>query len=106
MSVPDNLPTLISTGAVTVIMGLALWRILKDSFAPVKTVKARVVDKTTVETFSRYRGNGKSIRYCIVFEAEGKRLAFYVSEFSYGGYRKGERGTLTYKGSRLLDFHG
>lgn len=48
--------------------------------------------------------NGKHIRYVIVFEAEGKTLSFYVSEFSFGGYRKGERGKLTYQGGRLIDF--
>ena len=66
---------------------------------PVKTVKAQVVDK-----FSKYAGSGKRKQYIVVFSAEGKRLSFYVSEFSYGGYRVNEWGTLTYQGSRLVDF--
>ena len=36
--------------------------------------------------------------------ADGKRLPFYVSEFSYSGYRLKEKGTLTYRGDRLLKF--
>jgi hypothetical protein len=50
------------------------------------------------------RQGGKRYRYAVVFSAEGKRFSFYVSEFSFGGYRKGERGMLTYKGNKIIDF--
>ncbi len=87
----------------------ALWivvavKYLRGRFGKVKTVKARVVDKHTVETFSKYSGNGKHIRYVVVFEINGKKKGFYVSQFSYGGYRLHEKGTLKYRGDRLLDF--
>lgn len=89
-------------------MGLSLfwvfWRTWGHKLAPVKTVKAKVVDKNRIEHFSKYSVTGKSYRYAIVFESEGKKLSFYVSEFSYGGYRKGEIGTLQYQGSRIIDF--
>lgn len=77
---------------------------LRDRFAPVKTVKAKVVEKHTLEGISRY-GSTKTYRYIVSFEAEDKRLSFYVSAFSYEGYRVGERGTLKHQGSRLIDFH-
>ncbi len=92
---------------------LALWlfvgirvtvRLLRSRYGPTKIVKAQVIDKFKTETFSKYRGNGKYTRYVIVFEAEGKKRSFYVSEFSYGGYRLHEKGTLKYKGDRILDF--
>ncbi len=102
---PDYpLPTLILISVSAVIYLLLLFRFLKNRLAPVKTVKAQVVDKNKVTFFSKTGKNGKSTRYAVVFMVEGKKLSFYVSEFSYGGYRKGETGTLKYKGDRIIDF--
>lgn len=81
-----------------------LVKYLRSRFAPVKTVKAQVIDKSRQELFSKYSGSGQRYRYVIVFSAEGKKLSFYVSEFSYNGYKLKETGTLKYRGSRLLDF--
>lgn len=81
---------------------IAKW--IATRHAPVKTVKAQVVNKQTREVFSKYDGAGKRKQYVVTFSAEGKRLSFYVSEFSYGGYRINEWGTLKYQGSRLVDF--
>ncbi len=80
-------------------------KLLLRRFAPVRKVRAKVADKFRQEVFSKYSGNGKAYRYSIVFLANGKKLSFYVSELTYNGYRKGETGTLTYQGSRLIDFH-
>ena len=99
-----SIPGLITTLFFAVVAVLILIRLAKSLLAPVRTVKAVVVDKHTTETFSKYSGNGKHIRYVVVFLADGKRLPFYVSEFSYNGYRLRERGTLTYRGDRLLSF--
>ena len=88
---------------------LGLWvlliiRVICKRFGPVKTVKAEVIGKQTVESFSKYAASGKNVKYVVIFSAGGKKLSFYVSEFSYNGYRKGEKGTLTYRGDRLIDF--
>lgn len=93
----------------TITIFVALWfliiiRFLMNRLAPVRTVQAEVVDKSVTESFSKYRGSGKVKRYVIVFRAKGKKLSFYVGEFSYGGYRIGEKGTLQYKGDRIIDF--
>lgn len=85
-------------GAVCVI------RIVKNRVAPVRTVRAQVVDKFVTESFSKYSGSGTRKQYVVVFLVEGKKLSFYVSEFSYGGYRKKETGTLKYKGNRIINF--
>lgn len=87
-----------------VIVKLAV-RAIRNRTAPVKTVKATVVDKQKTEHFSKYSGTGKGERYVVIFLAEGKKLSFYVSEFSWRGYRKGENGTLQYRGDKLIDFH-
>ena len=80
-------------------------RIVRNRFAPVKTVHAKVIKKYRQEFSSKYAGTGKRYRYVVTFLADGKKLSFYVSEFSFGGYKLNETGTLKYKGSRLLDFH-
>ena len=91
-------------GLLAVVWIVAMVRMVHKRLAPLKTVKAEVIDKHTVEFFSKYKGNGKHTRYVVTFLAEGKKLSFYVSQFSYGGYRKGEKGKLTYKGDRIIDF--
>lgn len=101
---PDNIVSWILFALFGVLYLLILVRFLKNRLAPVRKVRATVVDKNRIESFSKYSGNGKRYKYAVVFSAEGKKLSFYVSEFSFGGYRKGETGTLTYKGDRLIDF--
>lgn len=95
---------MIFLGLFAALYALCFVRILRTLFAPVRSVRAEVVDKSVVERFSKYRADGKTRRYAVVFLAEGKKRSFYVSTFSYGGYRVGERGTLTYKGDRLIGF--
>lgn len=89
-------------GALTVISILV--RSIKNRYAPVKTVEAVVIDKNKIETFSKYSGSSKSEKYVIVFSVDGKKRSFYVSKFSYDGYRINEKGTLKYKGDRLIEF--
>ena len=83
------------------LMLVPLVRYIRSRVGPVHKVSARVVDKQKVEFFSK---TGKNVRYSIVFEVNGKKKSFYVSEFSYGGYRRNETGTLTYRGDRIIDF--
>lgn len=101
---PENLPGYIFGILVGGIFLLAVIRTLAKRFSPIKTVSAVVVDKHKAESFSKYAGNGKSVKYVVVFSINGKKKGFYVSQFSYGGYRIGEKGTLQYKGDRLIGF--
>ena len=105
---PDNI---VSTVLVSMLLGLWLWamgrllvKTIKTKYAPVRTVEAVVVHKHIMETFSKYSGSGKHEKYVIVFSVDGKKRSFYVSKFSYGGYRVNERGILKYKGDRLMEF--
>ena len=88
---------------VLLIVGLTL-KMLRRRKAPVVSVKAVVVDCRREEFFSKYSGNGKTYKYLVVFSAEGKKLSFHVSEFSFRQYQTKRSGTLKYKGDRLLDF--
>ena len=96
------------TIGMVLLMGLCLFAGIKwlvRRYGPVKTVKAKIVDKHKTEVFDKYAGSGKAVRCVITFEIAGKRKGFYVPEFSYNGYRKGETGTLKYQGDRIIDFH-
>ena len=105
---PENISNIVIVSLFMGVGALALVSVLvkavKNRYAPIKTVKAVVIDKNKVEAFSKYSGNGKSEKYVIVFSVEGKKKSFYVSQFSYNGYRVNERGTLKYKGDKLIEF--
>ena len=105
---PENISNIVIVSLFMGVGALALVSVLvkavKNRYAPIKTVKAVVIDKNKVETFSRYSGTGKSEKYVIVFSVNGKKKSFYVSQFSYNGYRINDKGTLKYKGDRLIEF--
>lgn len=105
---PENISNIaiislfLGVGVLAVVSLLA--KAVKNRCAPIKTVKAVVIDKNKVEYFSKYSGTGKSEKHVIVFSVNGKKKSFYVSQFSYNGYRINEKGTLKYKGDKLIDF--
>ncbi|MBE6944634.1 MAG: DUF2500 domain-containing protein [Ruminococcaceae bacterium] len=105
---PNNTMNII---LATVLLGLwllamvvLLLRAIKNKKAPGKTVEAQVVHKQIVESVSKYAGNGKREQYVVVFSVDGRKKSFYVSSFSYAGYRIGEKGMLTYQGDKLIGF--
>ena len=105
---PQNIIGIVITCFVVGLWLFAMVRVFikatKNKHAPVKTADAVVVDKHTVEAFSKYSGNGKNVKYVVVFSVEGAEKSFYVSPFSYDGYRVSEKGTLKYKGDTIIEF--
>lgn len=105
---PENISNIVIFSVFVGIGAFALVgsivRFAKNHYAPVKAVHAVVVDKQKLETFSKYSGNGKREKYVIVFSFDSKKKSFYVSPFSYGGYRINETGLLTYRGDKLIEF--
>ena len=105
---PENMSNIVIISLFIGIGALALVSVLvkavKNRYAPIRTVKAVVIDKNKVETFSKYSGTGKREKYVIVFSVGNKKKSFYVSQFSYNGYRINEKGTLKYKGDKLIEF--
>jgi len=105
---PENISNIVIVSLFMGVGALALVsllvKVVKNRYAPVKTAKAVVIDKNKVETFSKYSGTGKSEKYVIVFSVNGKKKSFYVSQFSFNGYRVNEKGTLKYKGDKLIEF--
>ena len=105
---PENIAGFVITA---LFMGIGVFaivsiliRFVKNRHAPVKAVKAVVIDKNIVKTLSKYSGKGQHEKFVIVFSVEGKKKSFYVSQFSYQGYKINEKGTLKYKGDQLISF--
>ena len=101
---PDNIFGILGVALVMLLGFLPFIKVLINRFAPVKTSKAVVVDKTVIEHFSKYAGSGMAKEYVIVFSIEGKKKSFTVSRFSYDGYRLREEGVLKYRGNRIISF--
>ena len=105
---PDNIASIVFASLLIGIWLFAMIRLLiktiRNKYSSEQTVKAVVVDKQIIETFSKYSGNGKHEKYVIVFSVGGKKKSFYVSQFSYGGYMINEKGTLKYRGDKLIEF--
>lgn len=94
---------------VMIFFVLAMWiavgiRFLKNGRMSVKTVKATVVDKYKSTPATWHPGVAGNERYVVVFSANGEKLAFNVSEYSYQNYRIKDKGTLKYRGSMIIDF--
>ena len=99
----DGILGWIQIGLTIVALAAAILLPISYKFSPVRTVKAKVVGKNKADFPSKY---GTNTKYAVVFQTDsGKKLSFYVSEFSYGGYHRGETGTLKYQGDRIIDFN-
>ena len=83
---------------------LIIRKIMISRYAPVQTVKAKVVDKYKPDMVSKYHGTFQQERYIVVFDVNDKKLSFDVSEFSYGNYQIDQKGTLKYKGTKMISF--
>lgn len=96
---------LLAIACTLFLFGRIIYQILRNKYAKVKTVKAQVVDKFKADKFTKiYGSTARAPQYYVVFQIANKKKSFRVAEFSYSGYRVGERGTLKYKGDRLVDF--
>ena len=105
---PENVINIVITsifiGIGALAMGSIIVRTIKNRYAPIKKVKAVIIDKNKIESFSKYSGSGQTEKYVIVFSVNGKKKSFYVSQFSYNGYKVNEKGILKYKGNQLIEF--
>jgi len=80
------------------------------------SVSAIVVTKRTDITYDQHANAGDATgahgfhtttttRYYITFQVEsGDRMEFYVNRSEYGMLAEGDRGTLTFQGTRYLGF--
>ncbi len=109
----ENIFEIVQTVGIVLLILLSLFafgkivlRQLGSRFAPIKTAKARVVDKFKNDNFSKIYGSAaKPVTHTVVFQLEDRKRSFEVSEFSWKSYKVGTVGTLKYQGNRLIDFH-
>ena len=92
-----------------IILVLALWvfltvRYFINRFSKTKNVSATVKDKYIMQCHSKIPNIFKGKLYVVVFSTGDKTLSLYVSSFSYSGYKLKEKGTLRYRGNRVIDF--
>ncbi|MBR2499718.1 MAG: DUF2500 family protein [Clostridia bacterium] len=81
-----------------------LRKMILNKFAPVKTVKAEVVDKYKSDVVTKYHGTFKTERYVVIFKTKNEKLILNVSQFTYDNYKINDKGTLKYKGTKIISF--
>ena len=96
-------------------IGRALFIWIRNNNSPVQTVEAQVVTKRMkVSGFGRTMAGGNTINtmgsstrthYFVTFELEkGNRLELGVKDAEYGMLAEGDRGVLSFQGTRYLGF--
>ena len=90
--------------AVTAFKGIAQWN--KNNHAPKLTVDASVVAKRTNHRRSHHNGHHHTTTsYFVTFQVEsGDRMEFHMDGFQYGMLVEGDKGKLTFQGTRYLGF--
>ena len=94
---------------VTLVRGIGEWN--KNNHSPKLSVPAKVVSRrTAVSHHHHHQGNGMyhthaATSYYATFQVEsGDRIEFLVSDMEYGMLAEGDRGMLTFQGTRYLNF--
>jgi len=102
---------LLCTGTFVVILvkGISEWN--KNNHSPRLTVPATIVAKRTNVSRHRHGGaNGHhhhhtSTTYYVTFQVEsGDRMEFHITGQEYGLLVEGDRGNLSFQGTRYLGF--
>jgi len=93
-----------------IVSGIIGWH--QNNKAPILSVRAKVVAKRTNVSESSNMGvdgasmsSSTSTSYYVTFEVEsGNRMEFWVQGKVYGLIAEGDRGKLTFQGTRFLGF--
>ena len=100
---------LLCTGTFVVILvkGISEWN--KNNHSPRLTVPATIVAKRTNVSHHHHAGehhhSSTSTSYHVTFQVEsGDRMELLLSGQQYGLIVEGDRGLLTFQGTRFLDF--
>ena len=96
---------------VTIINGLKQWN--KNNHSPRLTVPATVVSKRTNISHHHHHDHGAghmghtstSTSYYVTFQVEsGDRMELHMAGHEYGLLIEGDKGKLTFQGTRFLNF--
>lgn len=94
---------------VTLVRGIGEWN--KNNHSPKLTVPATIVEKRSdVHRYPVSTGKVQTMHtstyYYATFQVEsGDRMELAVSDMEYGMLAEGDRGMLTFQGTRYLNFH-
>lgn len=86
---------------IVIIAGIALKFFQKERISHAVVINKQCFDKQIIR---KNQAPFTKKEYVITFECGGKKLNFEVPEISYNNYRINQKGTLKYKGNRLIDF--
>ena len=90
---------------VTAVRGIAQWS--RNNASPLLTVQARVVAKRTRVGHNGTHNTGYHTytRYYVTFQVEsGDRMELRMDGYQFGLLIEGDRGKLTFQGTRYLSF--
>lgn len=93
---------------VAMVRGIGEWN--KNNHSPKLSVPAKVVSRRTAVSHHHHHGNEMhhthtSTSYYATFQVEsGDRMEIAVSGAEYGMLAEGDRGMLTFQGTRYLSF--
>lgn len=100
---------IIGTFIFTAVKGIGQWN--KNNNSPKLTVPVTVVSKRTDVTHHHHGGTNThhhhhtSTTYYVTFQVEsGDRMEFYVDGYEYGMLVEGDKGMLSFQGTRHLGF--
>ena len=100
---------IIGTFIFTAVKGIGQWN--KNNNSPKLTVPVTVVSKRTDVTHHHHGGanthhhHHTSTTYYVTFQVEsGDRMEFYVDGYEYGMLVEGDKGMLSFQGTRYLGF--
>ncbi len=91
---------------IIIILGIII-RLINSLYSKEKTVKATLIDKQFFEKriVSKSQAPHSKKEYVLTFLCDNKKKYFNVSELSYKNYKVNQRGTLKYKGHKIIDFN-
>lgn len=90
---------------IVIIIGV-IAKICFNYFSKEKEVRATVINKQSYDKqiYRKSQAPFTKKEYVITFQCRNKKRYIEVSELSYSNFRLNQKGTLRYKGSRLIDF--
>ena len=99
--------TVFAVFVIALVKGLCQWN--KNNHAPRLTVPVTVVSKRTNVSHHHHAGehhmSSTSTSYFVTFQVEsGDRMELHLSGSQYGLIVEGDRGLLTFQGTRFLNF--
>ncbi len=104
MNIAGNIINVVAIGIS--VACICLWmRVIMQQFSKKqKKVSAIVCDKFEGRVQTWHPGSFNPVRYTVVFSTCKGKISFNVDPSSYANYKVGKKGTLTYRGRRLINF--